>query len=128
MSYVAVVFVTTGLYNTTVAESFDPTKPPIFQNKPRYAPPKLAKLNPQDFQVTSILVSDQRKVAVINNQVVTVGQVVTAGESAKATVTGIRATEVTLSKARQEITVHLPSSQYIKPAGSGQSKGLKDQP
>ena len=113
MTYVAAVFVITGLYFTTLAETFDPTKPPNFQNKPRSAPPRLPNLNPQDFQVTSILVSDQRQVAVINNQVVTVGQVVTAGESAKATVTAISATEVTLSKARQEITVHLPFGQTI---------------
>jgi hypothetical protein len=67
-------------------------------------------------------------VAVINNQVVTVGDKVTAGESGKATVIEITTSEVTLSKAQREFVVRLPSSQYTKSAVSGLTEGLKDQP
>jgi len=131
LAYVVLLVTTQGYYCATVlrAETFDPTKPPLLQNKPKSAPaPKLPKLNPHDYQVTSILVSEQRKVAVINNQVVRVGEVVTAGEGDKATVTEINAAEVTLSVAQREFTVRLPSSQYVKSAVTGQIQGLKDQP
>jgi hypothetical protein len=111
------------------ADSFDPTRPPLLRNKPRPAPSvKLPKLNPQDYQVTSILLSEQRQVAVINNQVVTVGDAVTAGKTGKALVIKINASEVTLNKARREFVVRLPSSQYIKSAVSRPTEGLKDQP
>jgi hypothetical protein len=118
------------LFNSPLyAEAFDPTRPPVLNAKPRSAPVvKLPKLNPQDYQVTSILSSDQRKVAVINNQVVTVGDVVKAGQSDKATVKKINTTEVTLSKARREFVVRLPSSQYLRPVVSGHTQGMKDQP
>jgi hypothetical protein len=126
------------------AETFDPTRPPVLNKSARPAPVvHRPRLNPQDYRVTSILVSEQRKVAVINNQVVTIGDTVKAGESGDATITNINAAEVTLSKARQEIVVRLPSSQYTRAlnthsvitdaavnssAVSGQPQGLKDQP
>lgn len=114
---------------TLHAEGFDPTRPPIFNNNPDPTPTsKAPKLNPQDFRVTSILLSEHRQVAVINNQVVGVGDTVKAGKADKATVTKISATEVTLSKARYEFVVRLPSSQYTKSAISGPIEGLKDQP
>jgi hypothetical protein len=111
------------------AEAFDPTRPPVLNVKPRSAPAvKRPKLNPQDYEVTSILSSDQRKVAVINNQVVTVGDVVKAGQSDKATVKKINSTEVTLSKARREFVVRLRSSQYLRPVVNGHTQGMKDRP
>ena len=131
LTYVAVLIASVNwlevLHAETLGSANDPTKPPTFHKKLEPAP-KPPKLNPQDYQVTSILVSGQRKVAVINNQVVSVGDEVKAGEADKARVTGIKASEVTLSKARREFTVRLPSSRYIKSAADGQTRGLKDQP
>jgi len=112
---------------TLHAESYDPTKPPNLKAKPVLTV-KPVNLNPRDFQVSSILLSEQRKVAVINNQVVTIGDTVTAKESDKAVVTEIKASEVTLSKARRAFVVRLPSSQYIKSAVSGPAEVFKDQP
>jgi len=120
------------------AETFDPTKPPVFNQRKPAPIDNRPRLNPQDYQVTSILVSEQRKVAVINNQVVTIGDAVKAGKSGDATVTTINAAEVTLSKARHKIVVRLPSSQYTRSVitdsemnstvVNGQPQGLKDQP
>ena len=109
------------------AENFDPTKPPNLKSNvvPAVRP---LNLNPQDFRVTSILLSEQRKVAVINNQVVTIGEAVNTRESGKAIVTEIKASEVTLSKARREFVVRLPSSQYTKSPISGPTEGFKDKP
>ena len=112
---------------TLHAESYDPTRPPNLKAKP--APTvKTVNVNPRNFQVSSILLSEQRKVAVINNQVVTIGDTVTAKESDKAVVKEIKASEVTLSKAQREFVVRLPSSQYIKSAVSRPTEVFKDNP
>ena len=113
------------------AEAVDPTRPPL-QN-PRPAPLAQPTIDLRDYQVTSILISEHRTVAVINNQVVTVGDTVsvavTGAEGGRVTVSAINAAEVTLRKARHEFVVSLPSSQYIKselPASqAGQSQGTQ---
>ena len=125
---VAILFAVCGFLGlaTLHAESFDPTRPPNLKSKSVPAPK--SNFNPQDYQVSCILLSDQRKVAVINNQVVTVGDTVTAEKSGNATIADIRASEVTLSKARRKFLVRLPSSQYEKSAVSGHTDGFKDKP
>ena len=131
LAYTAVCFSALGFLGvaTLHAETFDPTKPPVINSKPTTVPAvKPPRINPRDYQVTSILLSEQRQVAVINNQVVSVGDAVTAGEAGKATVTKIEASEVTLSKARREFVVRLPSSQYVKSVIGRPTEGLKDQP
>jgi hypothetical protein len=130
-AYTAVWFFVLGVVGsaTLPAETFDPTKPPVFNSKYSAAPTvKPPPLNPRDYQVTSILLSEQRQVAVINNQVVSVGDAVTAGGAGTAEVIKINAAEVTLSKARRVFVVRLPSSQYKKSAIGGLTEGLKDQP
>ena len=62
---------------TLHADSYDPTRPPNLKAKP-VPTVKPVNVNQRDFQVSSILLSEQRKVAVINNQVVTIGDTVTA--------------------------------------------------
>jgi hypothetical protein len=131
VAYAGVLFATQNIFYVKIlhADAFDPTRPPILQEKSVLVPTaKPLKFHETDYRVTSILSSGQRKVAVINNQVVTVGDKVTAGESGKATVIEITTSEVTLSKAQREFVVRLPSSQYTKSAVSGLTEGLKDQP
>lgn len=78
------------------AESFDPTRATHLksQSAPVLRP---LNLNLRDYQVTSILLSEERKVAVTNNQVVTIGNTITAAGFGKATVTENKASEVTLT-------------------------------
>lgn len=101
------------------AGNVDPTRPPIFRPKPVSASSQV-KLNVNDFKISSILISDQRKVAVINGQVVAIGDKVKARDKDKnkkrgqATVLAISSQSVKLGIARREFVVRLPSSRYSK--------------
>ena len=108
------------------AENFDPTRPPL-ETKPGPAPVvHVPQVNPHDYKVTSILMSDKRKVAGINHQVVTVGDTV-GGQSGQVTVTAIRTAEITLRNARREFVVRLPSSEHIKSVVSDYTGNFKEE-
>ena len=110
------------------AEAVDPTRPPLLQT-PRSAPVAAPRIDPTDYPVSSILVSEHRKVAVINNQVVSVGDTVNSAKGERATVIVINASEITLSRASREFVVRLPSSQYrISAVQATEQPQMKDQP
>lgn len=108
------------------AAEFDPTRPPTLSSKPMGPAPAIAKVNPQDYKVTSILIADQRKVAVINNQVVTAGDSVKAAGNGKVTVKEITASTVRLFKAHQEFEVRLASEDIGKISLIGNDEGQKE--
>jgi len=91
------------------AAEYDPTRPP-FLSAAAPATMKAVTVNPKDFNVTAILISPQRKIAVVNNQVVMPGDSVKAAGSGKATVKDITPSAVMLVKAQQVFEVRLPSS------------------
>jgi hypothetical protein len=99
------------------AAAYDPTRPPMLnpiQKPANVAVVKTKKVNPRDYKVTSILISGERKVAVINNQVVSLGDTVKGGKHGPVTVKAITTSAVILVKARQQFSVRLPSSEYPK--------------
>lgn len=110
-AYIALLFSTVLLLGFGVsgvfAESFDPTRPVIFDSKPK--PAAKVKVDKSAYKVTSILVSPYRRVAVINNQVVITGEKVD-----KAKVIEIKKTGVALQVGKARFVASLPSAAIDK--------------
>ncbi len=90
------------------AETFDPTKPVIFKSKPKprkSAPKPAPKIDINAYQVSSILISPQRRIAVINGQVVSEGEKIDA-----AIVKEIQTAAVKLASGKTEFEIRLPSA------------------
>ncbi|QKQ25459.1 hypothetical protein [Candidatus Reidiella endopervernicosa] len=84
------------------AELQDPTRPPI---KKKVVKPVVVKKAQQKWALSYTLVSDQRRIAVINNKVVAVGEMVDG-----ARVVEIESDAVTLKRVGKSIKLELISS------------------
>ncbi|WP_419813208.1 hypothetical protein [Bacterioplanoides sp.] len=112
-----------GLMLCFSAQATDPTRPPIWLNT---APAQATPVAPQTLNLQQILVRDQQRYAVINDEIVTVGDRIQ-----QATVVAIRQSSVTLKTTKSRFVLSLLESSSIsgadaaaikKPAVSQQSE------